>query len=48
MPLGAFFCYDYLLLIGGVSMIVVDFTKHSGKMNESILRALGSWSKSIL
>ena len=29
-------------------MIIIDFRKESGLLNESILRAIGSWTKTIL
>ena len=33
---------------GGFQMVVVDFTKDKILLKEDILRALGSWTKSIL
>ena len=49
MPQWAFSNFDYLVLIGGKSMIVIDFTKNNKLLTEAgILSMLGAWSKALL
>ena len=46
--MGAFFYLYYLVLIGGLNMLVIDFTKTKLLTEAGILSALGAWSKTLL